>query len=84
MFTTIAIGVIAYGSVMFNKYSFNDEIISTQSVGATYTSGRWMLGWLSQLMELLFNGPCSFPVINDIVSLFFLSLCAFLLIKLVK
>ena len=37
-------GLLAHGMVLFNKYSFHDDARYFNDVGATYESGRWMLG----------------------------------------
>ena len=35
---------------LFNKLSFHDDIVSLFDVGATYTSGRWGLEILKQII----------------------------------
>lgn len=52
--SAIVCALIAHGMGLFNKYSFHDDSDAFTSVGATYSSGRWMLGWLGSLMELIF------------------------------
>ena len=42
-------GLLAHGMVLFNKYSFHDDVRYFNEVGATYESGRWMLGILGSL-----------------------------------
>lgn len=38
-------GVLAHGMTLFNKYLFHDDA-TLFDIRATYSSGRWMLGFL--------------------------------------
>ena len=49
-------GVLAHGTVLFNKIGFFDEMLYMFNVGATYTSGRWMLGITSEITRFLGGG----------------------------
>ncbi len=71
-------GFISHGMTLFNKFSFHDDMVSLFGVGGTYTSGRWMLGIISTLVQLLYDGVhYSLPLFNGVVSfiLLGLSLC---------
>lgn len=57
-------GLLAHGMVLFNKYSFHDDVRYFNEVGATYESGRWMLGILGSLSaNLLGSKNYSLPVV---------------------
>ena len=58
-------GLLAHGMVLFNKYSFHDDVRYFNEVGATYESGRWMLGILGSLSaNLLGSKNYSLPVVK--------------------
>ena len=70
---TLVWGILAHGMMLFNKIPGMDEIHNMFNVGATFTSGRWMLGTLDLIMRFLlgskqysiplFNGGCAFIII---------------------
>lgn len=63
-------GIITHGIMMFNKFSFFDELHYMFGVGHTYPLGRWMLGVLEKITRLLFSSPIySLPVLNGAISL---------------
>lgn len=72
--------VIAHGMALFNKYSFHDDAWSINTVGVTYSSGRWMLGILDETVKFLF-GSChtSIPVFNGLVTILCIALAVFLI-----
>ncbi|MBE5943317.1 MAG: hypothetical protein E7258_00185 [Lachnospiraceae bacterium] len=47
--STLIFGLIAQGMALFNKFSFHDDVAELFGVGATTSSGRWMLELLSQM-----------------------------------
>lgn len=67
-------GILAHGMALFNKYSFHDDA-GLFSVGATYSSGRWMLGILDEGIRKLTGSPhYSMPLFNGIVAICFIAL----------
>ena len=84
--STIIFGFLSQGMGIFNKYSYSDDIGSGFScLGATITSGRWMLEVLSKIELFIFgDGHYSLPVFNGIVALFYIGLTSCLLISLFK
>ena len=63
-------GLLAHGMVLFNKYSFHDDVRYFNEVGATYESGRWMLGILGSLSaNLLGSKNYSLPVVNGTITI---------------
>ena len=84
-FSALVFGLISQGMGMFNKFSWHDDAVCLFSVGTTFASGRWMLGFLEQLDMLLFGSqPTSLPLTNGLVSLLMLGLSACLFIALLK
>lgn len=78
---SLAVGIIAHGMALFNKYSVHDDAGMYYGVGATFSSGRWMLEGLSWL-ELHFfgDGHYTLPIVNGMISILFLAASACLLI----
>ena len=76
-------GVLAHGSAVFNKFSIHDDI-GNFTIGSTYASGRWGLGWLEKLYRLIFGTHYvySSPVFNAAVTFLLIALLAFVVIKL--
>lgn len=76
-------GILAHGIVLFNKISFYDDMLEMFDVGATFTSGRWMLGILSYITAKFFGG-CNYSLstFNGIISLFMIGISGVLLIRL--
>lgn len=80
---TFLFGVLSHGIAMFQKFSINDDAVCFFEIGATFQSGRWMLGILAKAEELFFrDGQYSMPLYNSVVSFALLSLTACLIIKL--
>ena len=70
---------------LFNKLSFHDDIVSLFDVGATYTSGRWGLEILKQIIIFIFGGTnYSLPVFNGFISIIFLALTSCIIIDLIN
>ncbi len=71
LISSLAWAFVAHIMMLTNKYSvFDDSFLF--SVGATYTSGRWMLGFLGYLVSGFFmGGHYSLPVINGVLSILF-------------
>ncbi len=81
----LAVGLAAQGVGLFNKYSWHDDIFSLFHLGATITSGRWMLHVLGELEILIFgDGHFSLPLMNGLFSLICIGLSAGILVRLLK
>ena len=69
-FSAFIIGIISQGMGLFNKFSVHDDPFYFSDVGATYTSGRWMLDILSIFEERFFgDGPYSLPAFNGFLAI---------------
>lgn len=77
---TLIVGYIVHGYMIFNKLSFHDDI-GIETVGSTYDLGRWMLGWLSNIVGAMF-GNYSLPGILGFLTLIWFALSSVLIIKL--
>lgn len=74
-------GLLAHGMVLFNKYSFHDDVRYFNEVGATYESGRWMLGILGSLSaNLLGSKNYSLPVVNGTITILCIAAIVYLLV----
>ncbi len=79
--STFIIGVISQGMGLFNKYSVHDDPLN-YGVGATYTSGRWMLDILANVESIFYgDGHYSLPAYNGFLAIFLIALSACLIIK---
>ena len=74
--TTFIVGLIAHAYCFFNYLPTWDSIINTQTVGATFSSGRWLLKYAGMVFS-----DYSLSWINGIVSLFFISLSVIMIAK---
>lgn len=78
-------GLLAHGMVLFNKYSFHDDVRYFNEVGATYESGRWMLGILGSLSaNLLGSKNYSLPVVNGTITILCIAAIVYLLVDSLK
>ena len=84
-FTALVAGLFSQGMGMFNKFSWHDDVSAMFHVGATFKSGRWMLGLLSELESWLYGGtPVSLPAFNGFFSLLLIALSAALITSILK
>ena len=77
-------GLLAHAMAFFNKYSIHEDISQLFGVGATYTSGRWMLDILHRLEVFLLGGSYSLPLLNGLVSVSYIAVSACLLVELLQ
>lgn len=77
-------GLFSQGMGMFNKYSYSDDIGGGFStLGASITSGRWMLEVFSRIETFIFgDGHYSLPLFNGVVSIIYISIAACLIVSL--
>ena len=68
---------------LFNKFSVRDDIDAMFGVGATYKSGRWMLGLLEEIYRFVFGcDPSSLPLTGGLAALLLLACTACLFVSL--
>lgn len=79
-FLTFAWGFFAHGIMFSNKISFHDDA-GNVGLGATYSSGRWLLEFILRgQMKLFGNVNFSLPFFSGIISLLFIAVAAYLII----
>lgn len=79
---TFAAGLAAHAAYFFGNLSFHDDVVCTYDVGATHIFGRFTLGLLGKLTRLPFGGSnYSLPWFGGFVSLLFLALSSYLMIR---
>lgn len=84
-FAALVWGLVCHGMMLTNKYSIHDDITFLHSVGATFDSGRWMLGLLSRAETALTAGPhYSMPLLHGLFSLVCMALCAAVFVHLFR
>ena len=77
--SSVIAGILAHGMALFNKYSFHDDAYSLFTVGATFTSGRYMLYELSGFVQRNFGGLFSTPLYEGLITIVVISFsCMFL------
>ncbi|MBR0093610.1 MAG: glucosyltransferase domain-containing protein [Lachnospiraceae bacterium] len=79
---TFSFAIVAHGSAMFQKFSILDDPVYLFDVGATYTSGRWMLYLLYRFTRFAGYSAYSLPIFNSLVSFFFLAVVSCILTEL--
>ena len=79
--SAFVMGVLSQGMGLFNKYSVHDDAMN-YGVGATYSSGRWMLDILEKAERIVYgDGHYSLPAFNGILSICLIALSACLLVR---
>lgn len=77
--STFCWGIIAHGYMMFNKFSWGDDVTNMFFFGTTYELGRWMLEFLRRLFIFFFEANCSQPFVNGMGSFLCIAIVACLL-----
>ncbi len=81
-YSTLLWGLVAHGMMLVNKFSFHDDARLAFKIGATVSSGRWMLGVFKHLSQAMFGGTLySLPLFNGLLSLFFIAFASFVIVK---
>ena len=81
--STFIIGVLTHGMMLFNKYSFHDDLICIFQGGATFSSGRWMLFVAEKIKNLIFQDSLySIPAFNGVFTFFCIAVSSCFLIDL--
>ncbi len=76
VFSTLLIGTLAHGYAFFNYLPTWDSISNLRGVGATVSSGRWLLDFVGKLFS-----EYSLPFVNGIISLIFITISVILILK---
>lgn len=85
IFATLFAGVITHGYAMTNLILYHDAAYWRNTVGATYSSGRWMLGFLGEhgLIGRLF-GVYSIPFFQGCIAIILLMVINCLIVNLLE
>lgn len=84
LITAFVMGIISQGMGLFNKYSVHDDPMN-YGVGATYTSGRWMLDILAKIESAFFgDSHYSLPTYNGLFAILLIAVSACLIIKIIE
>ncbi|SEB00864.1 Glucosyl transferase GtrII [Pseudobutyrivibrio sp. ACV-2] len=78
---TMVLGLIAHGYALFNRISYHDNAACLFSLGGTYESGRWALGFIYDF-QMKTTKLFAVPVFNGLLSMIFIALSAMLIIEL--
>ena len=82
LLSTLLWGLFAHGMMLLNKFSFHDDAKLGFGIGATVTSGRWMLEVLKRVTEFVFGGSIySRFGFSDVLTLFLAMDCSVELYK---
>lgn len=85
MLSAYLFGLLAHGMTLFQKLSVLDDVLCLFDTGATYTSGRWFLGILTDLGSFLYQSShYSTPLLHGVFSLTAIGLTACLVIDLLE
>ena len=85
LLSCLAFGIVSYGVLLFQKLSVHDDLHYFFSVGATYSSGRWFLGVLGELVSLVFgSGHFSTALWHGLLTLVFLGLAEGIVVSLLE
>lgn len=77
--SVLAAGLVAHGYGIFNRLSYHDNSACLFSLGGTYESGRWMLGFIYDI-QMMTTKLFAVPVFNGILSLIFIAFAAMLIV----
>lgn len=78
--STVVFGFLAHAVAFFNKFSINDDLILFLP-GATFSSGRWMLGIIAKIEQSVFGDyTVSLPFFNGVLSVIFIALASMIIV----
>ena len=72
--------LLAHGFMYFNKFSYHDDMGELFRLGGTFVYGRWFLGILGKIWSEMI-GNVSLPLWNGILSTFFISISALMVVR---
>lgn len=82
MLSSLIIGILAHGFMIFNKFTWNDDTVSTFGAGCTNELGRWSLEILRRWEYYLFEGSLSMSQYNGIGTFACVAIAGILIMKL--
>lgn len=72
--------LLAHGMVIFNKFSYHDDATAFNSIGTTYSSGRWMLGILDKtVVSIMGSRHYSLPIVNGLITSIIIALMVYII-----
>ena len=80
--SAVIFGIITHIHIFSVNYVFHDSV-DIDTLGVSYTSGRWALGFMEELAER-FVGVYQLPFINGFISIFFIALAAMMVVNALK
>lgn len=81
MLVSIIWGLIAHGMAIFNKFAFQDESEAMDNLGVTFSFGRWILGLIEKLEQVLRGKIWSTSTLNGMVTILALGVIAYVVIE---
>ena len=66
--STFLWGIVAHGYMLFNKFSWGDDVTNLYFFGTTYELGRWALEILRKIFIFFFETNASQPFVNGMCS----------------
>lgn len=83
MLVTLAGGIVIHGEILFNKFSFHDDMVSIFAFGSTISSGRWMLKVLWEFSKFFFRGSTyGLSTFNGVLTLLLAGITVCLIVRL--
>lgn len=82
--STFLWGIIAHGYMLFNKFSWGDDVTNLYFFGTTYELGRWALEILRKIFIFFFETNASQPFVNGMGSFVCIGAAASLLADLMQ
>lgn len=85
LLSSLSFGLAAHASMLFNKFSWFDDLGNMTSIGMTWGLGRWMLGIIEAfIVKVLRTSLYSTPAFNGVITLVFIGLASWLLCRMLK
>ena len=85
LLSSLAVGIAAHGSMLFNKFSWFDDLGNMTSIGMTWGLGRWMLGIIEAfIVKVLGTTLYSTPVFNGFFTLLCIGTASWILCRMLK
>ena len=85
LLSSLSFGLAAHAGMLFNKFSWFDDLGNMTSIGMTWRLGRWMLGIIEAFfIKVLGTTLYSTPVFNGMITLVFIGMASWLLCRMLK
>ena len=79
--STLIFGIACHGMVLFNKFSYHDDVGNLFSYGAGITSGRWALDVSAKIYKYFLGDLASLPLFNGMICIFLIAITACILVQ---